>query len=293
MLYIYVQALFAKDNTVTPICLGACYHGSYNVEQLIGEVDLCLHVMAKDNSGFSLQHVYTITQCNQYVCEVACIWALKQSADPELTCTLGLDLQANAPLCFSLALRLFVQAVKHNNPQRYLSLAVSVAHFMWYPPEVCSSGAVGFAGRCLKHFRRIAYQSKVSLSACYSYMEDVLLNCLIIGSAFSACGWWGCLVNKSNLWLPLCGCTDMSRNFQLAWCQMLVALAFVCNQMDNDEYKLVAHLVPLSASKHPRTSPSCCSIPCLPAGSVPSAGTSNGSPGNGSPTSGSERHSPE
>ena len=99
-LYVYVQALFANDNAVMPICLGACYHSSYNVEQLIGEVDLCLHVTAKDTSGFSLQHVYTITQRNQYVCEVACIWALKQSANPELPCTLGLDLQANTPRCF-------------------------------------------------------------------------------------------------------------------------------------------------------------------------------------------------
>ncbi|KAJ9087581.1 hypothetical protein DSO57_1031762 [Entomophthora muscae] len=34
-LYVYVQALFAKDNKVTPIHLGACYHGSYNAEQLM------------------------------------------------------------------------------------------------------------------------------------------------------------------------------------------------------------------------------------------------------------------
>ncbi|KAJ9081518.1 hypothetical protein DSO57_1013863 [Entomophthora muscae] len=118
---------------------------------------------------------------------------------------------------------------------------------MWYPPKVCSSGAVGFAGRCLKHFHGLAYQSKVSMLACYSYMEDVLLNCLTIGSSFSAHGGWGCLVNESNLWLPLCSWTGMSRNSQLAWCQMLVALAFVRNQIDNDEYKLVAPLVPLSA----------------------------------------------
>ncbi|KAJ9083242.1 hypothetical protein DSO57_1036586 [Entomophthora muscae] len=56
MLYMYVQVLFAKDDTVTPICLGACYHSSYNVEWLIGEVDLCLHVTVKENSGFSFQH---------------------------------------------------------------------------------------------------------------------------------------------------------------------------------------------------------------------------------------------
>ncbi|KAJ9084121.1 hypothetical protein DSO57_1027593 [Entomophthora muscae] len=68
-------------------------------------------------------------------------------------------------------------------------------------------------------------------------MEDVLLNCLTIGSAFSACGGWGRLINKSNLHLPLCGWTGMSHNSQLAWCQMLVALAFVRNQMNNDEYK--------------------------------------------------------
>ncbi|KAJ9078954.1 hypothetical protein DSO57_1001170 [Entomophthora muscae] len=160
-LYIYVQALFAKYNTVTPICLGACYHGSYGVEWLIGEVDFCLNITAKDTSEFSLQHVYIITQRNQYVCEVALIWVLEQSADPELTRTLGLDFQDNAPCCFSLALCLFVQAVKDNNPQLYLPLAVSVAHFMWYHPKVCSSGAVGFAGHCLKHFCGLAYQSKL------------------------------------------------------------------------------------------------------------------------------------
>ncbi|KAJ9061281.1 hypothetical protein DSO57_1022195 [Entomophthora muscae] len=66
-LYVYVQALFTEDNTVTPIQLRACYHGSYDVEQLIGEVDLCLQVMAKDASGFSSQHTITITQLNQYI----------------------------------------------------------------------------------------------------------------------------------------------------------------------------------------------------------------------------------
>ncbi|KAJ9087991.1 hypothetical protein DSO57_1027519 [Entomophthora muscae] len=85
----------------------------------------------------------------------------------------------------------------------------------------------------------------------------------------------------------------MSRNSQLTWCQMLVALAFVCNQMDNDEYKLVATLVPLSASNHPCSASTCCSIPCLSAGGVPSASTSNGPPGNGSSSSGSGRCSPE
>ncbi|KAJ9058368.1 hypothetical protein DSO57_1013034, partial [Entomophthora muscae] len=157
-LYLIVQALFAKDNAVTPICLGAYYHSSYNVERLIGEVSLCLHITAKDTSGFSLQHVYTITQYNQQVCEVACIWALEKSANPELTRTLGLDLQANAPCHFSLALCLFVQEVKDNNPQLYLSLAASVAHFMWYPPKACSSRAMGFAGCCLEHFCGLAYQ---------------------------------------------------------------------------------------------------------------------------------------
>ncbi|KAJ9075804.1 hypothetical protein DSO57_1032201 [Entomophthora muscae] len=54
MLYMYVQVLFAKDNTVTPIRLGACYHSSYNMEQLIGEVEFCLHVTARETSSFSL-----------------------------------------------------------------------------------------------------------------------------------------------------------------------------------------------------------------------------------------------
>ncbi|KAJ9060876.1 hypothetical protein DSO57_1026288 [Entomophthora muscae] len=151
---------------------------------------------------------------------------------------------------------------------------------MWYLPKVCSSGAVGFAGRYLEHFCGLAYQSKVFFPACYSYMEDVLLNCLTIGSAFSACGGWGRLVNKYNLCLHLCGWTGMSRNSQLAWCQMLVALAFVHNQMDNDEYKLVAPLVPLSISERPCSTPSCYSIPHLPADSAPSTGTSSKIPAN-------------
>ncbi|KAJ9057388.1 hypothetical protein DSO57_1023148 [Entomophthora muscae] len=146
---------------------------------------------------------------------------------------------------------------------------------MWYPPEMCSSGAVGFAGCCLKHFCRLAYQSKISLLARYSYMEDVLLDCLTIGSAFSACSGWGRLVNKGNLCLPLCSWTRMSQNSQLAWCQMLVALVFVSNQMDNDEYELVAPLVPLSSSKRLCSNPSCQSIPCLPADSAPSTDTSS------------------
>ncbi|KAJ9079820.1 hypothetical protein DSO57_1031610 [Entomophthora muscae] len=124
-------------------------------------------------------------------------------------------------------------------------------------------------------------------------MEDVLLDCLTIGSAFSACGGWGRLVNKDNLCLPLCGWTSMSHNSQLAWCQMLVALVFVCNQMDNDKHKLIAPLVPLSASKLPCSTSSHHSIPHLPADSVPSTGTSNGTPGNWSLSSSSGRCSPE
>ncbi|KAJ9070798.1 hypothetical protein DSO57_1003660 [Entomophthora muscae] len=100
---------------------------------------------------------------------------------------------------------------------------------------------------------------------------------------------WGCLVSKGNLCLPLCGWTGISCNSQLAWCQMLVALAFVCNQMDNDEYKLVAPLVPLSTLKHPFSTPSRHSIPHLPMDSAPSTGTSSKTPGNHSLSSGSRR----
>ncbi|KAJ9067841.1 hypothetical protein DSO57_1035003 [Entomophthora muscae] len=132
---------------------------------------------------------------------------------------------------------------------------------MWYSLKVCSSGAVGFAGRCLEHFCGLAYPSKVFLPACYSYMEDVLLDCLTIGSAFSACGGWGRLVKEGNLCLPLCGWT--------------------------------APMVPLSASKQPCSTPSCLFIPHLPADSAPSTGTSNKTPGNQSLSSGSGRCSPE
>ncbi|KAJ9070324.1 hypothetical protein DSO57_1009168 [Entomophthora muscae] len=59
---------------------------------------------------------------------------------------------------------------------------------------------------------------------------------------------------------------------------MLVALAFVHNQMNNNKYKLVAPLAPLSVSKHPCSAPNCCSIPHLPADNVPSTGTSGKTP---------------
>ncbi|KAJ9081721.1 hypothetical protein DSO57_1011751 [Entomophthora muscae] len=81
----------------------------------------------------------------------------------------------------------------------------------------------------------------------------------------------------------------MSRNSQLTWCQMLVALAFFHNQMDNNKYKLVAPLVPLSVLKYPHSTLNCCSIPHLPADNVPSTGTSSKTPGNQPSSSGSRR----
>ncbi|KAJ9076460.1 hypothetical protein DSO57_1025926 [Entomophthora muscae] len=79
----------------------------------------------------------------------------------------------------------------------------------------------------------------------------------------------------------------MFRNSQLAWCQILVALAFVHNQMDNDEYKLVASMVPLLTLKRPRSTPSRHFIPHLPADNAPSTGTSGKTPVNQPSSSGS------
>ncbi|KAJ9056240.1 hypothetical protein DSO57_1035247 [Entomophthora muscae] len=83
----------------------------------------------------------------------------------------------------------------------------------------------------------------------------------------------------------------MSRNSQLTWCQMLVALASVRNQMDNDEYKFIAPLFPLSTLKRPCSTPSCHFIPHLPADSKYSPGTSGKTPGN-HPSSSGSRHCP-
>ncbi|KAJ9056931.1 hypothetical protein DSO57_1027450 [Entomophthora muscae] len=85
----------------------------------------------------------------------------------------------------------------------------------------------------------------------------------------------------------------MSHNSQLAWCQILMALAFVRNQMDNDEYELVAPLVPRLTSKRPCSNTSCHSIPHLPADSAPSTGTSSKIPANYSRPFGSRRCPPE
>ncbi|KAJ9062165.1 hypothetical protein DSO57_1013446 [Entomophthora muscae] len=88
-------------------------------------------------------------------------------------------------------------------------------------------------------------------------MEDVLIDCLTIGSALSTCGGWGRLVSEDNLCLPLCGWTPP--------------------------------LVPSSTLKHPCSTPSHHSIPHLPADSVPSTGTSSKTTGNQFLSSGSKR----
>ncbi|KAJ9069211.1 hypothetical protein DSO57_1020795 [Entomophthora muscae] len=104
-------------------------------------------------------------------------------------------------------------------------------------------------------------------------MEDVLLNCLTIGSAFSACGRWGLLVSKGNLCLPLCSWTGMSRNSQLAWCQISSGSSLNI--------------------KMPLSTPSRHSIPHLPVDSTPSTGTSSKTSGNWSLSFGSRRYPSE
>ncbi|KAJ9062628.1 hypothetical protein DSO57_1008648 [Entomophthora muscae] len=104
-------------------------------------------------------------------------------------------------------------------------------------------------------------------------MEDVMLDCLTIGSSFSACSEWGRLVNKSNLCLPMYSWTGMSRNSQLAWCQISSGSSLSI-KAPSFHFQLLFH-------------------PHLPADSVPSAGTSNEPPGNQSLSSGSGRRFPE
>ncbi|KAJ9074455.1 hypothetical protein DSO57_1006105 [Entomophthora muscae] len=139
---------------------------------------------------------------------------------------------------------------------------------MWYPPKACFSGAIGFAGCCLKNFCGLAYQSKVSLPACYSYIEDVLLDCLTIGSAFSAC----------------------VRKIFACLCAVELVCPAIPRWLDakyNNEYKLVASLVPLSVSKHSCSAPNRYSIPHLLADNVLSTGTSGKTPSNQPSSSGS------
>ncbi|KAJ9080913.1 hypothetical protein DSO57_1019882 [Entomophthora muscae] len=89
-------------------------------------------------------------------------------------------------------------------------------------------------------------------------MEDALMDCLLIGAVFSACGGWGCLVPVSQLCLPLCNWTSMLRNLQLAWAQLLVILAHVRQRFDDDCYLFPAHKRPVVSiqrpTKHPRRS---------------------------------------
>ncbi|KAJ9082364.1 hypothetical protein DSO57_1005229 [Entomophthora muscae] len=67
-------------------------------------------------------------------------------------------------------------------------------------------------------------------------MKDALMNCLLIGAVFSACGGWGCLVPVSQLCLPPCNCASMSWDSQLDWAQMLVVLVHVHQCLDDDFY---------------------------------------------------------
>ncbi|KAJ9049083.1 hypothetical protein DSO57_1028272 [Entomophthora muscae] len=85
----------------------------------------------------------------------------------------------------------------------------------------------------------------------YSYMEDALMDCLLIGAVFSACGGWGCLVPVSQLRLPLFNWSFMSQNSQLAWVQMLVILAHVRQRLDDDCYLFPAHKRPVISIQHP------------------------------------------
>ncbi|KAJ9085601.1 hypothetical protein DSO57_1012399 [Entomophthora muscae] len=91
-------------------------------------------------------------------------------------------------------------------------------------------------------------------------MEDTLMDCLLIGAAFSACGGWGCLVPVSQLCLPLCNWTSMLQNSQLAWSQMLVILAHVRKRLDDNHYLFPAHERPVVNIQHPTKHP-CCSDP--------------------------------
>ncbi|KAJ9078811.1 hypothetical protein DSO57_1002872 [Entomophthora muscae] len=148
---------------------------------------------------------------------------------------------------------------------------------MWYPPKACSSDAVGFVGHCLEHFCRLSYQSK-ALPSLLVVDGDVLLARGIVACLCAVGSVCPAILN----WLGT-----------KCWCQMLVVLAFVHNQMDNDEYKLVASLVPLSTLKHPHSTPSCHFIPYLPADNAPSTGTSGKTPGDQPFSSGSRRHPSE
>ncbi|KAJ9059534.1 hypothetical protein DSO57_1001603 [Entomophthora muscae] len=91
-------------------------------------------------------------------------------------------------------------------------------------------------------------------------MEDALMDCLLIGAAFSACGGWGCLVPVSQLRLPLCNWTSMLQNSQLAWSQMLVILVHVHQRLNDNHYLFPAHKRPVANIQLP-TKHSYCSDP--------------------------------
>ncbi|KAJ9069267.1 hypothetical protein DSO57_1020079 [Entomophthora muscae] len=97
----------------------------------------------------------------------------------------------------------------------------------------------------------------------YSYIEDTLMDCLLIGAVFTACGGWGHLVPVSQLCLPLCNWSFESWNSQLAWTQMLMILAYVCQRLDDNQYLFPAHKRPLVSiwrpNKHPHCSDPYCS----------------------------------
>ncbi|KAJ9067663.1 hypothetical protein DSO57_1036869 [Entomophthora muscae] len=67
-------------------------------------------------------------------------------------------------------------------------------------------------------------------------MEDVLLNALP-RLRLLYCSGWGCLVPR-GIFACLCAVGPVCHQLSATQCSMLEALAFVSNQMDNDEYKL-------------------------------------------------------
>ncbi|KAJ9075210.1 hypothetical protein DSO57_1039774 [Entomophthora muscae] len=233
-IFSFVQSMHSDKDTMSPICAGELYQGRYNASCLAAEVRLGLQSASLAPDQISAQNAHTIAIQNEYIDEVAWIWSLELAAKPCVSSNPG----PSCPGQHQLALLSHFQGISFSSEywqcQPLSSLGCRCVPLHVICPNICQSGQPGYAGCCLEHYCALAYQLQVLLLLSYSYMEDTLMDCLLIGAAFSACGGWGCLVPVSQLCLLLCNWTSMLQNSQLAWSQMLVILVHMRQHLDDN-----------------------------------------------------------
>lgn len=113
--------------------MGAQYHGSYEVGNLVTQILNCLGIQGPV-TNLSWSEAVLEERRHEFIEEVARVWAVEQAEDLGFYATLGYLAHGNGERRFICTLRLFCQAMDQGIPVRYLPLAALLGHLAWYPP---------------------------------------------------------------------------------------------------------------------------------------------------------------